>query len=155
MSASESSTSNASSQHLCPYVVTLHLSLLSHSEPRPIQSPRTVILFGFSLWISQPSPLPHLSRSQLLTKYNMLPRSTMWKPSRVGLQHLRAPLPQRTPFQARFSSSGSGEETKLVGAMDNAFNRERLAVRQHAAQSAGRWSLNAPLMFSRARNGPN
>ena len=40
----------------------------------------------------------------------------------------------RANLQRRFASD---ESTKLVGAMDNAFNRERLAVQQHAAQSAG------------------
>ena len=34
----------------------------------------------------------------------------------------------------RFAST---EPPKLVGPMDNAFNRERLAVKHHAAQSAG------------------
>ncbi|KAL9127075.1 MAG: hypothetical protein Q9217_003977 [Psora testacea] len=36
----------------------------------------------------------------------------------------------------RFAST---EPSKLVGPMDNAFNRERLAVKQHAAQSADLW----------------
>lgn len=40
----------------------------------------------------------------------------------------------RSPLLQRFVSNGS---TKLVGPMDNAFNRERLAVKAHAAQSAG------------------
>ena len=40
----------------------------------------------------------------------------------------------RSSLQQRFASN---EPNKLVGPMDNAFNRERLAVKQHAKQSAG------------------
>ena len=37
----------------------------------------------------------------------------------------------------------STEPPKLVGPMDNAFNRERLAVKHHAAQSAGEIDLRS------------
>ena len=48
----------------------------------------------------------------------------------------------RTAIPRRFASTEHAEHgTKLVGPMDNAFNRERLAVREHAAQSAGNVSL--------------
>lgn len=40
----------------------------------------------------------------------------------------------RNTFQRRFASSG---EPPLTGAADNAFNRERRAVKQHAAASSG------------------
>ena len=41
-------------------------------------------------------------------------------------------------FRCSLSRRFASNDTKLTGAMDNAFNRERLAVKQHAAQSAGR-----------------
>lgn len=40
----------------------------------------------------------------------------------------------RNTIQRRFAS---GEMPKLTGAADNAFNRERMAVKQHAAASSG------------------
>lgn len=46
----------------------------------------------------------------------------------------------RSTFQRRFAST---EPPKLVGPMDNAFNRERLAVKHHAAQSAGECPLSS------------
>ena len=51
----------------------------------------------------------------------------------LAIRQLRSPILRHiTP--RRFASS---EPPKLVGPMDNAFNRDRLAVKQHAAQSAG------------------
>lgn len=41
----------------------------------------------------------------------------------------------RTAVQRRFASE---EMPKLTGAADNAFNRERMAVKQHAGESAGK-----------------
>ncbi len=52
------------------------------------------------------------------------PRSSYEIPSRL----------LRNTFQRRFASSG---EPPLTGAADNAFNRERRAVKQHAAASSG------------------
>ena len=47
----------------------------------------------------------------------------------------RAYLPlTRASIQRRYATT---DPPKLVGPMDNAFNRDRLAVKQHAAQSAG------------------
>lgn len=48
----------------------------------------------------------------------------------------------RHAFQASLRNSvprrfASGEMPKLTGAADNAFNRERMAVKQHAAASSG------------------
>ena len=40
----------------------------------------------------------------------------------------------RSALQRRYASN---HEPKLVGPMDNAFNRERLAVKEHAGKSAG------------------
>ncbi|KAL8922206.1 MAG: hypothetical protein Q9172_003667 [Xanthocarpia lactea] len=42
----------------------------------------------------------------------------------------------RNPVQKRLAS---GEMPKLTGAADNAFNRERMAVKQHAAASSDLW----------------
>ncbi len=41
----------------------------------------------------------------------------------------------RHTLQSRSASTGGGPQ--LTGAMDNAFNRERQAVKAHAAKSAG------------------
>lgn len=41
----------------------------------------------------------------------------------------------RHTLQRRLASSGG--QPPLTGAADNAFNRERLAVKQHAAESSG------------------
>jgi cytochrome c oxidase subunit 6a len=46
---------------------------------------------------------------------------------------LRSPA-IRSAFQRRFASTGS---SGLHGAEDNAFNRERLAVKEHAAATSG------------------
>ena len=61
---------------------------------------------------------------------------------RVGLrfaQQLRAPT-LRTTFQRRFASTSEklpATGSKLTGAADNAFNRERAAVKAHAAATSG------------------
>lgn len=58
--------------------------------------------------------------------------------------------PRPTPLKVPFSLTGrvrntiqrryaGTQESKLVGPMDNAFNRERLAVKEHAGKSAGTW----------------
>jgi cytochrome c oxidase subunit 6a len=41
----------------------------------------------------------------------------------------------RQVAQRRFASGGSN----FQGAADNAFNRERAAVKEHAAESSGTW----------------
>ena len=46
-----------------------------------------------------------------------------------------AQLTLRNTLQRRLASSGA--QPPLTGAADNAFNRERLAVKQHAAESSG------------------
>lgn len=56
--------------------------------------------------------------------------------SRAATQRFAAQVrPQsiRTPFQRRFASTESG----FTGAEDNAFNRERQAVKEHAAATSG------------------
>ena len=68
----------------------------------------------------------------------MLPRPSMLRPTQLAIRQLRSPILRNT-LQRRLASTEqhTGSSTKLVGPMDNAFNRERLAVREHAAQSAG------------------
>ncbi|KAF2397502.1 cytochrome c oxidase subunit VIa [Trichodelitschia bisporula] len=50
---------------------------------------------------------------------------------------------RRVPVKSQLIRSGnrtySSAETNLHGAQDNAFNRERAAVKQHAADSSGLW----------------
>ncbi len=71
--------------------------------------------------------------------------------SRTGLRasHLLVrPFPYRTLFQSAVRRTGHGvEDVKLVGAADNAFNRDRLAVKQHAAATAGECLFHFPLAF--------
>jgi cytochrome c oxidase subunit 6a len=52
---------------------------------------------------------------------------------------LRSPA-IRTPFQRRFASA---ESSGFKGAEDNAFNRERKAVKDHAAATSGNLSTAA------------
>lgn len=66
---------------------------------------------------------------------------------RVGLrfaQQMRSPT-LRSTFQRRFQSTSMEEAVKpgakLVGPADNAFNRERAAVKAHAAATSG---MNSP-----------
>ena len=63
----------------------------------------------------------------------MLSRQILRAPQRAS-QQTRSPILRQT-LQRRFASN---EPTKLTGPMDNAFNRERMAVKQHAAESAGK-----------------
>jgi cytochrome c oxidase subunit 6a len=55
---------------------------------------------------------------------------------RLGRQ-FRSPA-FRSTFQRRFAS----EKTELRGVADNAFNRERAAVKAHAAATSGMYSRN-------------
>lgn len=77
------------------------------------------------------------------TATNMLPRSSMLHTLKLAGRQGQ-PSILRSTLQRRFAS---GEPAKLVGPMDNAFNRERLAVKHHAAQSAG----NSPLKSQASR----
>lgn len=63
----------------------------------------------------------------------MLPRPSVLRAAQLASRQIRSPVLRNT-VQRRFASH---EPTKLVGPMDNAFNRERLAVKQHAKQSTG------------------
>lgn len=67
----------------------------------------------------------------------MLPRPSMLRALRLSTGNRQSPV-LRNALQCRFAST---EPPKLVGPMDNAFNRERLAVKHHAAQSAGEYRL--------------
>ena len=66
----------------------------------------------------------------------MLPRPSNLRASLL-LTRQSPGLLLRNGLQRRFASSGP---PKLEGPMDNAFNRERLAVKAHAAESAGIYS---------------
>lgn len=58
---------------------------------------------------------------------------------RVGLrfaQQMRTPILRNT-IQRRAESGASKAATKLMGTADNAFNRERAAVKAHAAATSG------------------
>ena len=71
-----------------------------------------------------------------------LPQRSMLRASqRFGAQ-LRSPA-IRTPLTRRFASSA--ENSGLQGAEENAFNRERAAVKAHAAGTSGRWPTDQPL----------
>jgi cytochrome c oxidase subunit 6a len=61
----------------------------------------------------------------------MFPQRTILRASQRYAGQLRT---VRTNFQRRLAST---EQSTLHGAEDNAFNRERLAVKQHAAETSG------------------
>ncbi|KAH7386152.1 cytochrome c oxidase subunit VIa [Cadophora sp. MPI-SDFR-AT-0126] len=65
----------------------------------------------------------------------MLPQRTMLRTSQRFAAQLRSPA-IRTPFQRRFAST---ESSAFHGAEDNAFNRERKAVKDHAAATSDLW----------------
>jgi hypothetical protein len=75
------------------------------------------------------------SFTQRLNHHNdtMFPQRTMLRASQRFSSQLRSPA-VRTPFQRRFAST---ESSGFVGAEDNAFNRERKAVKDHAAATSG------------------
>ena len=64
----------------------------------------------------------------------MLLKSSVLRASQLASRQVRSNIFRNT-LQQHFSSTGP--TTKLIGPMDNAFNRERLAVKQHAAESTG------------------
>ncbi|KAI6709637.1 hypothetical protein PZA11_006880 [Diplocarpon coronariae] len=65
----------------------------------------------------------------------MFPHRTMLRASQRFAPQLRTPA-VRTPLQRRFASS---ETSGFHGAEDNAFNRERKAVKDHAAATSDLW----------------
>ncbi|CZS98202.1 probable cytochrome c oxidase subunit VIa [Rhynchosporium agropyri] len=65
----------------------------------------------------------------------MLPQRTMLRTSQRFAAQLRTPA-IRTPLQRRLASS---ESSGFHGAEDNAFNRERKAVKDHAAATSDLW----------------
>jgi hypothetical protein len=88
----------------------------------------------------------HLDNLQSSTVYCPPPQSPLQTFTmsfhRVGLrlaQQMRSPA-LRSTIQRRFETSSSKlplPGTKLTGAADNAFNRERAAVKAHAAATSG------------------
>ncbi|EHK96015.1 putative Cytochrome c oxidase subunit 6A, mitochondrial [Glarea lozoyensis 74030] len=71
----------------------------------------------------------------------MFPQRQMIRTSQRFAANLRSPS-VRTPFQRRFASHG---ESTLKGVEDNAFNREREAVKAHAAATSG---VNAYVLWN-------
>ncbi|CAG8958855.1 hypothetical protein HYFRA_00011808 [Hymenoscyphus fraxineus] len=65
----------------------------------------------------------------------MFPQRTMLRSTQRFAANLRSPA-VRKPFQRRFASA---ENSGLHGAEDNAFNRERKAVKDHAAATSDLW----------------
>ncbi|KAF2146217.1 uncharacterized protein K452DRAFT_219342 [Aplosporella prunicola CBS 121167] len=63
----------------------------------------------------------------------MLPQRTLAR----SAQLLRAPA-TRSALRRPYSTQGAGE-SGFQGAADNAFNRERAAVKQHAAETSDLW----------------
>ncbi|KAH8686053.1 putative cytochrome c oxidase subunit VIa [Tricladium varicosporioides] len=64
----------------------------------------------------------------------MFPQRTMLRTTQRFAANLRTPAVRQT-VQRRFASS----ETVFTGAEDNAFNRERAAVKAHAAATSDLW----------------
>ncbi|KIN07688.1 hypothetical protein OIDMADRAFT_16268 [Oidiodendron maius Zn] len=65
----------------------------------------------------------------------MFPQRSMMRASQRFASQARLPA-MRTPFQRRFASS---ESSIFKGAEDNAFNRERQAVKEHAVGTTDLW----------------
>ena len=63
----------------------------------------------------------------------MFPQRSLLRSSQRFASQLRSPA-IRTPFQRRLAST---EGSAFTGAEDNAFNRERKAVKDHAAATSG------------------
>jgi hypothetical protein len=66
-------------------------------------------------------------------QHTMFPQRSMMRASQRFASQIRSPA-VRTPFQRRFASS---ESSAFKGAEDNAFNRERHAVKEHAVGTTG------------------
>jgi hypothetical protein len=81
------------------------------------------------------------------TRTKMFPQRQMLRTTQRFAANLRSPA-VRTPFQRRFASHA---ESGLKGVEDNAFNRERQAVKAHAAATSGT-SRCFPLRFARCAN---
>ncbi|KAL8985551.1 MAG: hypothetical protein Q9205_000752 [Flavoplaca limonia] len=65
----------------------------------------------------------------------MVRQQLLQRASALMTRHALQPYLRNTA-QRRLAS---GEMPKLTGAADNAFNRERMAVKQHAASSSDLW----------------
>jgi cytochrome c oxidase subunit 6a len=68
----------------------------------------------------------------------MFPQRAMIRTSQRFASQVRSPA-IRTPFQRRFAST---EGSAFTGAEDNAFNRERKAVKDHAVATSGSYPLS-------------
>jgi hypothetical protein len=77
---------------------------------------------------------PSSQRQRPIT-ITMFPQRTFLRASQRATQQLRSPV-LRSNLQRRFAST-----EKLSGPADNAFNRERQAVKHHAAETSGKSGL--------------
>jgi hypothetical protein len=77
------------------------------------------------------------------TNNTMFPQRTMLRTSQRFASQLRSPA-IRTPFQRRLAST---ESSGLHGAEDNAFNRERKAVKDHAAATSGAYCIRGSVDY--------
>jgi hypothetical protein len=74
----------------------------------------------------------------------MLPQRILQSAARRGVSSARAPA-LRSGIRRRFASAAE-EQPKLSGAKDNAFNRERAAVKAHAAATSGQQTPSPSLL---------
>lgn len=71
----------------------------------------------------------------------MFPQRSMLRFSQRAAQQLRG-TPVRSTVQRRFNSGGgSSSGQNFPWAVDNEFNRERAAVRHHAADTSGMYNI--------------
>lgn len=92
-----------------------------------------------SAYRSHPSSNPITSTPlDLYPKHTMVRQQLLQRASALTTRNALQPSLLNTA-QRRFAS---GEMPKLTGAADNAFNRERMAVKQHAAGSSGAYRHN-------------
>ena len=70
----------------------------------------------------------------------MFPQRNALRFFQRAAQQLRG-SPVRSAIQRRANSSGSSSGQSFPWAVDNEFNRERAAVRHHAAETSGAYSL--------------
>ncbi len=92
--------------------------------------------------LSKPNLRMTLLRALILHSYStttMHPRPSLLRAAQLASRQTRT-SPFRSTIQRRFDSHST--QTKLSGPMDNAFNRGRLAGKEHAKGSTGNlWSI--------------
>ena len=126
------------------------LPTLSEGRRSTIKQKRVVVTY-----IIKPSPIDHVTRFSAKTNLQMTlllrapnshsnstttmhPRPSLLRFAQLASRQTR-PSPLRSTIQRRFNHS---TPPKLEGPMDNAFNRNRIAVKEHAKDSTGKSELN-------------